>query len=139
MPFYKGTWNVLPLIIPIPGFVGRLVTQGALPVAFALAISVNRRLLIRPNVFLGLLTLLVLAAVIVRRGPGAGRILGTAYRTCRLAGFVATLWLLSPCWDRRDLLLVKCHLAALFAVLGTVVLGLLVAPGRALSRRQAVG
>jgi hypothetical protein len=138
VPFYKGTWNLLPLIVPIPSVVGRLVTQGALPLAFALALSVNPRRLIRPNVFLGLLTLLVLAAVWSGVDPTAGRLISTGYRTFRLAGFVATLWLLSPYWDRRDLL-VRCHLGALFAVLGTVLLGLLVAPGRALAQGRLSG
>ncbi|MGD0698911.1 MAG: hypothetical protein ABSA02_03400 [Trebonia sp.] len=138
VPFYKGTWNQLPLIVPIPSVVGRLVTQGALPIAFAIALSVNPRRLIRPNVFLGLLTLLVLAAVVSGVEPASGRLLSTGYRTFRLAGFVATLWALSPWWDRRDLL-VKCHLTALFAVLGTVLLGLLVAPGRALAQGRLSG
>ena len=54
---------------------------------------------------------------------------GTIYRTFRLAGFVARLWLLTPWWGRRDLLLVRSHLAVLSAVLGSVVLGLVIAPG----------
>ena len=41
------------------------------------------------------------------------------------------LWLLTPWWARRDLLLVRAHLTAVWAVLGSVVLGLLVAPGLA--------
>jgi len=139
VPFYKGAWNGLPLIVPIPGFVGRIITQGALPLALALAVSLNRRLLIRPNVFMTLLTLLVIAAIISCVNPVSGRFIATAYRTCRLAGFVGTLWLLTPLWDRRDLLLVKTHLAALFAVLGTVLLGLLVAPGRALAEGRLSG
>jgi hypothetical protein len=139
VPFYKGTWNQLPLIVPIPSFIGRILTQGALPIAFALAISLNRKLLIRPNVFLSLMTLLVVAAIIAGIDPVAARFISTAYRTCRLAGFIATLWLLTPLWDRRDMLLVKCHLAALFTVLGTVLLGLLVAPGRALAQGRLSG
>lgn len=133
VPFFPGTWNAQPLIIHIPSFAGKVITQGALIVAFFLALSVNRRLRVRPNVFLCLLTLLVAEAVVAAVEPAAGSLIGTAYRTCRLAGFVGTLWLLSPLWDRRDLLLVKCHLAALFTVLGTVVLGALIAPGRALT------
>lgn len=137
--FYKGTWNGLPLIVTIPSFIGKILTQGSLPVALLLAISVNRRRLIRPNVFLGLLTLLVAEAVISGVEPAAGSFIGTTYRTCRLAGFVATLWLLSPLWDRRDLLLVKCHLAALGTVLGTVLVGLLLSPGRALAQGRLSG
>jgi hypothetical protein len=131
VPFFQGTWNQQPLIIHIPSFVGKIVTQGALGGAFFLALSVNRRLHVRPNVFLCLLSLLVVGAAVSAVEPAAGSLIGTTYRTCRLAGFVGTAWLLSPLWDRRDLLLVKCHLAALFTVLGTVVLGALIAPGRA--------
>lgn len=139
IPFYKGTWNGLPLIIPIPSFIGKVITQGALVAALLVALSANRRLLIRPSVFLSVLTLLVIEAVISGVNPDTGHILGTLYRIGRLAGFVATLWLLSPWWGRRDLLLVKCHLTALFAVLGTVLLGLIVSPGRALSQGRLSG
>ena len=38
---------------------------------------------------------------------------GTILRTFRLGGFVTCLWLLTPWWGRRDLLLVRCHLTAL--------------------------
>ncbi len=67
--FYKGTWNQLPLIIPIPSKIGQLMTQGALPVALLLAWSVNRRMVIRPNVFLSLLTLLLIEAFISALNP----------------------------------------------------------------------
>ena len=139
VPFYKLNWNGQSLIVPIPGFVGRILTQGALPLALALAISVNRRLLIRPNVALGLATLLVITVVIAGVDPVTGKFIATAYRTCRLAAFIGTLWLLTPWWGRRDLLLVKCQLATLLTLLGTVVLGLLVAPGRALSGGRLSG
>lgn len=139
VPFYKGTWNGLPLLIPIPSSLGKVITQGALIGALLIALSVNRRMLIRPNVFLGLLSLLVVEAIISGVHPSAGHFISTLYRTCRLGGFVATLWLLSPWWGRRDLLLVKCQLAALFAVLGVVLLGLVVVPGRALSQGRLSG
>ena len=58
LTFYKGTWNGQPLIVPIPSKVGQLITQGSLPAAVLVAWSANRRMLIRPNVFLSLLTLL---------------------------------------------------------------------------------
>ena len=138
LTFYKGTWNGLPLLIPIPSFIGKILTQGSLVGALLAALSANRRMLIRPSVFLSLLTLLVAAAVISGVDP-AGHFISTLYRTCRLGGFVATLWLLSPWWGRRDLLLVKCHLTALFIVLGSVLLGLIVSPGRALSQGRLSG
>ena len=138
LTFYKGTWNLLPLIIPIPSVVGKILTQGALPAALLAALSVNRRMLIRPNVFLSLLTLLFVGALISGMHP-VGHIIGTLYRTARLGGFVATLWLLSPWWGRRDMLLVRCQLGALGVVLGSVILGLLVAPGRALAQGRLSG
>ena len=117
-------------MIHVPSAGGKAITQGALPLALLLALTVNRRVVVRPNVFLCLVTLLVVEAVITSLQP---QHLGTVYRTFRLAEFVATLWLLSPWWGRRDLLLVRCHLVSLSVILGSVFLGLLVAPGRALA------
>ena len=110
LTFYKGTWNQLPLIVPIPSKIGQLMTQGSLPAALLVAWSANRRMLFRPNVFLTLLTLLFVEALFVRHLTPNGHIIGTLYRTCRLGEFIATLWLLSPFADRRDLLFVKCQL-----------------------------
>ena len=138
IPFYKGTWNMLPLIVPIPSAVGKMLTQGSLPAAVLVAWSTNRRMLIRPNVFLGLLTLLVVDAIIPGIFP-VGHVVGTLYRTFRLGEFVAVLWLLSPLFDRRDLLLVKAHLTSLAVVIGSVLLGLLVSPHRALAQGRLSG
>jgi hypothetical protein len=115
-------------LVPIPLAVGKLITQGALPVALLVLLSVNRRAIFRPNVFLCLVSLLIVGALLTSLQP---QHLGTLYRTFRLAEFVVALWLLSPWWGRRDLLLVRCHLASLSVVLGSVLLGLLVAPGHA--------
>jgi len=138
LTFYKGTWNQLPLIVPIPSAIGQLLTQGSLPAALILAWTVNRRMVIRPNVFLTLLTLLLIEALISAINPN-GHIIGTLYRTCRLAEFVGTLWLLSPLSERRDLLFVRCHLKALAVVLGSVLLGFMLAPGRALAEGRLSG
>lgn len=138
LTFAAGTWNGLPLIVPIPATLGKVITQGALPAALLVALTVNRRLAIRPNVFLCLLTLLALEAVLSGTHP-AGHLVGTLYRTARLAGFVATLWALSPWWGRRDLLLLRFQLTCLGAVLGAVLLGLLIAPGRALDQGRLSG
>jgi hypothetical protein len=117
-------------ILHIPSAAGKLLTQGALPVALLLALSVNRRVVVRPNVFLSLASLLVIESLITTLQP---QHLGTVYRFFRFAEFIAVLWLLSPWWGRRDLLLVRAYLASLCVALGTVVLGLLVVPGHALS------
>ena len=138
IPFYKGTWNMLPLIVPIPSAVGKMLTQGSLPAAVLVAWSTNRRMLIRPNVFLGLLTLLVVDAIIPGIFP-VGHVVGTLYRTFRLGEFVAVLWLLSPLFDRRDLLLVKAQLTSLAVVIGSVLLGLLLSSHRALAQGRLSG
>src|SRR5690349_9688411 len=113
----------------IPSALGKATTQGALPAALIVALSVNRKGIIRPNVFLCLVTLLAFEALITSLQP---QHIGTVYRTFRLAEFVAALWLLSPWWGRRDLLLVRCHLVSLSVVLGSVILGVLIFPGYAL-------
>jgi hypothetical protein len=129
MTFYPRTWSGEPLVIPIPSALGKLITQGALPVALLLALVVNRRKLIRPSVYLSLYSLLI---VEVAFAALQARHFGTVYRTFRLTGFVCTLWLLTPWWGRKDLFLVKCHLQAMAIVLGLVVFGLIVSPSRAM-------
>ena len=136
MTFYPKTWSGQPLALPIPSSIGKLITQGALPAALLVALSTNRRLWIRPNVFLCLVSLLIVEGVAtITQAPH----LGTIYRTFRLAEFVAVLWLLTPWWGRRDLLLLRYHLAAISVVLGSVILGLLVAPGHALAQGRLAG
>jgi hypothetical protein len=138
LTFAHGTWNNQPLILPIPSVLGKLITQGALPVAFLLALTVNRRLAIRPNVFMCILSLLVIEAVVSGVHP-IGHLTGTLFRTTRFAGFVATLWLLTPWWGRRDLLLVRCQLRALAIVLASILAGLLLSPSRALAEGRLSG
>jgi hypothetical protein len=138
LTFYAGTWNGLPLLLPIPHRIGQLLTQGALPAALLVALTVNRRRLIRPNVFLCLLSLLVIEALLGSIHSD-GHLIGTSYRIIRLTGFVVTLWLLTPWWGRRDMLLLKCQLIAMSVVLGSVFLGLMAAPGHALSGGRLAG
>jgi hypothetical protein len=126
-----------PHIIPIPGAAGKLIAQGALGVAAVLALTVNRPLRVRPSVYIFLAALLVTEALMSSlRAEFLG---GALYRSARLIGFVAVLWLLSPWWTRRDLLLVRTHLLFLWGVLATVVLGLLAAPGLAMSENRLFG
>jgi hypothetical protein len=119
-------------VLHLPSVVGKAITQGALVAALFVALTVNRKVVLRPNVFLCLVSLLILGVVVTTLQPEH---LGTVYRTFRFIGFVVVLWLLTPWWGRRDLLLVRCHLRALSVVLGTVVLGAVIAPGRALNGR----
>lgn len=125
LTFYPGI-----SFLHIPSIVGKGVAQAALPAALLVVLTLNRRLLVRPNVFLCLVSVLVVGAII---GALDTQHIGTVYRTFRLAGYVAALWLLTPWWGRRDLLLVRCHLAMLGALLGSVLIALPLAPGHALS------
>ncbi len=122
--------------LPIPGIVGKAIAQASLPAALLVILTVNRKAIVRPNVFLCLVSLLVIGTILTVLAPYS---LGTVYRTVRMAGFVAGLWLLTPWWDRRDLLLVRCQIVSLSVALGSVLLGLLVAPGRAQANGRLTG
>lgn len=130
---YLNTLVFVPgSIVHIPSFVGKGLTQGALPLAILVLLTINPKVRVRPNVFLCLVSLLVVDAVITAADP---QHFGEVYRTFRLAEFVVALWLLTPWWGRRDMLLLRCHLRWILVALGTVVLGLLVAPGHALAQQ----
>jgi hypothetical protein len=115
-------------LLPIPGIVGKAIAQATLPTALLVALTINRKVIVRPNVFLCLVSLLVVETVLTVLTP---QHFGTVFRTFRMAEFVAGLWLLTPWWGRRDLLLVRCYLVSLWVVLGSVLLGLFVSPHRA--------
>ena len=127
---YFNTLTFFPhtSFIPIPGTIGKAIAQAALPVALLVALSVNPKVIVRPNVFLCLVSLLVVGAVLPMLQPQS---FGIVFRTFRMAEFVAGLWLLTPWWGRRDLLLVRCYLVSLWVALGSVLLGLLVSPHKA--------
>jgi hypothetical protein len=125
LTFYPGS-----SVLHIPSIAGKLITQGALQGALLAALIVNRRLVLRPNVFLCLTSLLVIVALVTTLQP---QHLGTVYRTFRLGEFVVVLWLLTPWWGRRDMLLLRYHLTFLSVILGSVIVGVFLAPGRATS------
>ena len=105
------------------------MTQGALFIALLLALSINPRMRIRPNWFLGLYTVLAVISLMMSvRLVG----LGTEFRIVRLIVFLFVLWLLTPWWGRRDLLILRSQMVVLFVILGSVVLGLLISPGTAM-------
>jgi hypothetical protein len=135
---YFNTLTFFPQLslLPIPGSVGKGTAQLALPLALLCALSLNRRVLVRPNVFLCLVSLIALETILTTLQP---QHVGTIYRTARLVGFVVCLWLLTPWWGRRDMLLLRCHLTALSLALGSVIIGLLVAPGHARTEGRLAG
>jgi hypothetical protein len=122
--------------LPVPGMIGKAITQGALPVALLLALSVNRRLLVRPNVFLCLVGLLVLDTILTVMQPQS---FGTIYRVVRFIEFYVVLWLLTPWWGRRDLFLIRCHLRAYSVLLGSAIVGLFLFPGKAIGSGRFTG
>ncbi len=122
-------------LVHVPGAFGKALTQGALPVAILVALTINRKIVLRPNVFLCLVLLLAVEAFVTVTQQK----FGTIYRTFRLAEFAVALWLLTPWWGRRDLLLVRCHLKALAVVLGSVLLGVLIAPNKAIGTHRLIG
>jgi hypothetical protein len=121
----------LPTLIPIPTTVGQLATQGALILAFLLALLANPRGVIRPNLFLVLLSALAVVALMVSIHNQF--MLGSTFRACRLIGFTTVLWLLTPWWGRSDFPLLRAHITCLRLVICTVLIGAVVAPGIAFS------
>ena len=127
--FFNTLTPIQGSILPIPHRVAQLLTQGSLAVALVLALTINPRLRIRPNWFLGLYTLLAVTSLAMCvRLVG----LGTAYRSFRLIAFLAVLWLLTPWWGRRDLSVLRCQMRFLLIILATVVLGFFISPGKAM-------
>jgi O-antigen ligase len=128
--------NVLPyagvaVLLPISSLVGQVISQAALPLAVLLALLANPRVLVLPHTYVALLSALCLLALMVSiHNPF---LLGSTYRAVRFAGFVLVLWLLSPFWGRRDLALLRCHRLCLMAVTISVLIGAILAPGKAFS------
>ena len=136
LTFFPSTYSGLPLVLPIPSSIGKGITQAALPVALIVALTVNRRMAIRPGMFLFLGSLLAVEALLTTIEVDQA---SNAYRTLRFIEFIITLWLLSPWWGRRDLLFIRCHLISMYIVLGSVVLGILAAPSSALAQGRLEG
>ena len=117
-------------ILHIPSKVGKGMAQGSLPLAILILLMVNPKVKIRPNVFLCIVGLLVLDSVLTATQVHH---LGTEFRTFRFAEYLFALWLLTPWWGERDMLLFRFHLRCLYVTLGAVALGILLSPGRAFS------
>ena len=118
-----------PTLLPIPGGIGQMLTQGALWIALGLALMVNPRAVMRPNAFMLILTLAAVVALMT--SIHSEFVIGSTYRAIRYVTFLLVLWLLTPWWGRRDMLVLRCHRLCLALVLGSVVLGAALAPGAA--------
>lgn len=128
--FFNTLTFVSGPILYIPTHIGKGLAQGALPLALLVALTVNPKVRLRPNIFLCLVCLLIPDTVVTCM---ADPHLGTVFRTVRLAEFLTALWLLTPWWGRHDMLLLRWHLRCLFVALGSVLLGLMIFPGQALA------
>jgi hypothetical protein len=125
------------LVVPIPGSVGQLMTQGGLALGLCVALTLNPRAVMRPNVFLLVLTLA--AVVAVMSSIHSEFMVSSTYRSARYLTFLLVAWLLTPWWGRRDMLLLRCHRLCLAVVLGSVLLGAALAPGAALGGGRLSG
>jgi len=81
-------------------------------------------------------SLLAIESTIAALDPAS---FGTVYRTVRLLGFVVVLWLLTPWWGRRDMLLVRAHLTFLGILLGVTLVGFAIDPGQAFDADRLSG
>lgn len=131
------TFSATGLVVPIPGAVGQLITQGSLVVALGAALMLNPRAVVRPNTFMLVLTLA--AVVALMSSVHSVFVLGATYRALRYLGFLLVAWLLTPWWGRRDMLLLRCHRLCLGLVLGSVVLGAALSPGSAFASGRLAG
>jgi hypothetical protein len=124
-------FSSLPTVVPIPGPIGQMITQGALVLAFLLALMANPGVVVRPSLFLVLLTMLATVALMVSLHNDF--LLSSTYRSFRLIGFTLVLWLLTAWWGRTDLVLLRAHITVLRVVLLSVLIGAVLAPGAAFS------
>ncbi|MFI5605901.1 O-antigen ligase family protein [Amycolatopsis sp. NPDC051903] len=116
-------------VIPLPRAVSQLVTMGALMLAFVIALALNPRLKLRPSAYLLLLTLLLVTSTVASLHLEAG--FGSLFRCFRFAVFIATLWLLTRWWN-GSFTFVRHHIRMFYAVLVSVAIGLVIAPGKAM-------
>src|SRR5271155_5548705 len=81
-------------LIPLPHQVGKALPELALGAALLLILTANKRLLVRPNIYLILLTATCLFAAIMSFHGYFG--FGSIIRWVRFAAFVGALWLTTP-------------------------------------------
>jgi hypothetical protein len=119
------------LLVLIPQSIGQAIAQGMLLAALVLALLANPGMVVRPNIFLTLLTAMAVLALMVSLHNEF--FVGSTYRAGRLVLFVVVLWLLTPWWGRQDLPLLRAHMLCQRVIIASVWLGALIAPGDAFS------
>jgi hypothetical protein len=118
-------------ILDLPRTVNQVLSQGSLGAALIFALLANTRIIFRLNAFLVLLSVLGIHALAV--SIHSEFLVGSTYRAVRLMLFVGCLWLLTPWFGRRDMLLLRAHRLWIWGVLISVALGAAIAPGKAFS------
>lgn len=124
-------FSTVPTVVPIPSVAGQLLTQGALPLALLLALVMNPKGVLRPNVYVAVFTVVAVLALAVSIHNQF--VVGSTFRAVRFLGFLAVMWLISPWFGRRDMALLRCHRICLIVVLGSVIAGAAISPGLAFS------
>jgi hypothetical protein len=123
-------------LLPIPHRVAQVLTQGALVGALVVALTINPKCRIRPcGLFLALYSLLAVTSLMMSIRFVS---VGTAYRATRLILFLAVLWLLTPWWGSRKIVL-RSHIRFLGFIFASVVIGLVISPHKALPGHRLSG
>lgn len=125
MTYTTGPTN----LIPLPHQVGKILPEMALGAALLLILTANKKLLVRPNVLLILLTAMCLLAALMSFRGYFG--FGSMIRWVRFAVFLGALWLTTPWWGRRDFMILQFQRRALTVVIGTVIVGMAISPNKA--------
>lgn len=125
-----------PTVIPFPHRIEQLFTQGSLLAALVLALMLNPKVRLRPNLFLTLYSLLCVSSLMTSVRFVS---LGTDYRAFRLVVYLIILWLLTPWWGRRDLLMLRNQVRFLGLIMISVMLGFFVGHGAAMSTGRLGG
>ena len=125
MTYAAGPTN----LIPLPHQAGKAPSGVSAWSRPPPVLTANKRLVVRPNILLILLTAMcMLRALMSFRGYFG---LGSMVRWLRFALFVGALWLTTPWWGRRDFMILQFQRRALMVVIGTVIVGLAVSPTKA--------
>lgn len=132
-------WGALFLNVlsPHPAAIGKLAAQASLVLALALAVQLNPRIQIRPNVFLALLSVVAVVAVVTGLYNEFWE--GSTYRAVRFILFLLVLWLLTPYWGRPDPVLLDAHLTSMKVIVTSVLVGFALFPGAAMATGRLSG
>ena len=125
MTYSAGPTN----LIPLPHQLGKALPELALGAALILILTANKRLVVRPNIYLILMTVMCLIAAIMSSRGYFGH--GSTIRWFRFAVFLGALWLTTPWWGRRDFMILDFQRRALMVIVGVVLVGMAISPTKA--------